>query len=350
MKKAIIVTVYNSENCGSYLQAYALKKTLEENNYQVSFLQRGTENTSHDFRKTVKKTFRNIRHLRFLSAFQTLKQWYCFEMAQRNFFVCTRNDDFYKEADLIVLGSDTIWNFESSYFSVNASIYTGADFVGKKVISYAASVGNTTLNTFADVIARSGRLGNVHTVLVRDSRTKSYVEKTTTHSANIVCDPTLLLTPKIFSTFERPYLYKQKCLLIYSFDEFEEDMKNAIVTYAREKNLIVVSLIRNFGWVDVIPITTPENMITYYANAQAVVTDTFHGTAFSLIYELPFVVIDKGKVKVHELLEAYSESKRLITTVFEFKKIINTKNVVGINGKLLENRLNSLRLLKKVLK
>lgn len=349
MKKAIIVTVYNSENCGSFLQAYAMMKTLMRMGYQVSFLKRSTKNTSHDFRKTIKKIVKHLHNLDFSKAISSWKQWYKFNVAQRAFNVCDLKDNCYRVADLIVLGSDTIWNFDSEYFVKNASRYTGSEFTRKKVISYAASVGNTSLEKFKSIVSNTGGLTNLESVLVRDKQTQIIVESTTSKKANIVCDPTLLLSKGDYNTFLCKYPHKQKCLVLYCFDDIDRDIRETIISYARNNNLIIASLIKYFSWADINPITCPENLITYYSNAVAVVTDTFHGTAFSINFGIPFAVIDRGKMKVKELLTAYNATDHEFSKVDEFEHIIDNMDFSLIKTRIQAIRTESLQLLKETI-
>lgn len=351
MKKAIIVTVYNSENSGSYLQAFALMKTLNSLCYQVRFLKRDTKNTSHDDSKTLKGILRSICRLNILSALRCWRQWHNFESAQRNFITCVKNDEYYNESDLIVLGSDTIWNFESAYFKRNASKYTGANFGNKKVISYAASVGNTSFFEFRSAVEKCGTLSNIKRILVRDSQTQGYVKSVLSIVPQIVCDPTLLLKPYDYKQFEDQarYPFKQKCLVLYCFKDIEIELRGKIISYARENDLKLVSLAGYFEWVDKNPDKCPENLITYYANAHTVITDTFHGTAFALNYSVPFVAIDRGKVKVKELLASCNSLERLLSNYNDFDTIVRNRNMEVSNSAVSSMREQSYAILKETL-
>ena len=60
--KLCIVTVYNSTNCGSYLQAYGLKYTLEKMGHEVSFLKTGVKKNRRTF---LRKAFRSVKKGKF---------------------------------------------------------------------------------------------------------------------------------------------------------------------------------------------------------------------------------------------------------------------------------------------
>ena len=90
-------------------------------------------------------------------------------------------------------------------------------------------------------------------------------------------------------------------------------------------------------------------MISYFSAAAAIVTDTFHGTAFSLIYEKPFAVKDAGKNKVSELLERYEESERLFSENTKLPQILSKENRVKVDVRYELLRCESLSLLTKAL-
>lgn len=321
MKKAIIITVYNSENCGSFLQAYAMKVTLENLGYEVAFLKREGKGTSHDLKNRLKVVFCQILHLHFGDAYYNAKRWFDFEKVQKTLPVCVKGDAFYNETELVILGSDTIWNFEDSYFSKNIERYLGVDIVGKKIVSYAASLGNTSKDTFGKAIGQNGKLANLNAILVRDQNTKSAVETLTSRNADVVCDPTLLNSSEIFE----PLAYSVKesdYLLLYYFDEPPQDLKNEIISFACKRKLKIISLITRRDWCNVFVPSSPQAMVSYYIKAKYVVTNTFHGCALSLLYGKPFAVHDEGKVKVTELMEGYNKTQHIFSDVEDLEKIL----------------------------
>lgn len=318
MKKAIIITVYNSENCGSFLQAYAMMKTLVDLGYEVAFLKRDIIGTSHDLKKRINDVIKQVIHLHLTEAYFNAKRWLDFNFVQKQLPVCEKGDTFYNAAELVVLGSDTIWNFDDSYFSKHIVRYLGIGISGKRIISYATSIGNTTIDTFHESIKQNGNLDNIHDILVRDKNTKNAVETLTNRQAEIVCDPTLLTHSEIFAplTF---HLREHNYLLLYYFDEPSEDLKNEIISLAREEKIKIISLITKRDWCDIFVPSSPQAMVSYYINAKYIVTNTFHGCALSLLYGKRFAVHDEGKVKVLELMEIYNQSKHIFSDAKDLK-------------------------------
>jgi hypothetical protein len=342
-KKVIVVTVHNSENCGSYLQAYAMQKTLQQMGYDVAFLYRDTKGTSHDRKRTWINAWALVKHLHFRDAVARIRQWQTYERLQSRFQTCNIGDNFCNEATSVVLGSDTIWNFGENYFRMTANRLLGTKLKEKQVIGYATSVGNTSAETFRKVADMHGGIDHISTLLVRDSHTQNILKDTYQRESQLVCDPTLLLQSKDYAEIssaphthiEHPYL------LIYYFGSIPEDIRIAIQQYAQTHQMKIVSLLKRRDWCDAFISSSPCNMVSCFAGASAVVTNTFHGCALSLIYQIPFAAHEEGKVKVKELLNTYESADRLftvgqnLTTILE-QKLNNTELIKSLARQSLE--------------
>lgn len=332
--KILIVTVYNSHNSGSFLQAYAMMSVLKKMGNNVKFLKRNTRGSSHDIRKVAKSVLFSLLKFNIGQSFYIIREWFVYDKLQKQFPVVNRNSSFYNETDCVVLGSDTIWNLDSKVLRTQASLYFGRDFLGKHVISYAASAANSKIEVFRNVVTKQGGLSNLEFIMVRDEHTKSLVEQTTNKKAYLVTDPTLIATRDDFESLKYEIKNKKPYVLLYCFGEFSAELILEIQSNARELGCDVISMPINRSWCNSSVMSSPQNMISYFDKAEAVITDTFHGTAFSLIYEKPFAVYDAGKNKVRELLKLYGEENRLFTTPERLKNILREKNTVVSSGRL----------------
>lgn len=330
-KKAVIVTVYNSENCGSYLQAYALKQILNQKGFEVAFYKRSTQETSHQFTAHIIPFLKAILKLKYQDALFIIGQWFKFEAAIRKFPKCTLKSHFTNEADILILGSDTLWNFDSSYFRKKFNIYSGRIFKGKNIITYAISTANTSLKTFKLTLA-DYKLSNISSFLVRDFHTKELVEQCTDKKATIVCDPTLLLSFNDYKPLIRNQKIPKAYILLYYFQSFNQEQQNYIIQYAKKHQLNIISLLTYREWCNKSIIASPQNMLFYFSHASYIITDTFHGTAFSLIFEKKFGVFDEGKNKVKELLITYHKTNHLFHDYKNLENTLNQENDVITNG------------------
>ena len=347
--KILIVTVYNSHNSGSYLQAYAMMIALKKMGHEVRFMEREIRGSSHDKKKVVKGVLTKTRNLHLGQAYYSMREWFVYEKEQKRLSIVPRKSTYYDEADCILLGSDTIWNFDSLLFSQYASTYLGSDFAGKHIISYAASAANTSLEQFENVVNKYGRLLNISTIMVRDKHTKELVEHTTNRAAVLVTDPTLLLSKEDYECHVIRLKTKRPYVLLYYFGNMPEPLKESIVSYANANGLDLVSMPSYRPWCNKSYISSPQNMVSLFMEATAIVTNTFHGTAFSLIFEKPFADHDVGKNKVKELLIRYGEESRLFTDPKDIAFLLTKQNNVVSSGLYETVRLESLRELKEAL-
>lgn len=325
-KKAIIVTVHNSENCGSFLQAFAMQKILQKIGYDVAFLFRDTKNTSHSKTRCLSSILYFLFHLKFSNAWNIFYQWITFESLHRKYFHQVKiNGKFASETDLIVLGSDTIWNFEDKYFYDTAERLLGCLFKGKSIISYAASLGNTSTDIFKEVVSNYGGLNHIKKILVRDSYSQRALKSAFNRDSQLVCDPTLLLPANDFEELCKSFHIEENYILLYYFGDVSTEIKDEIIRYSISHNLRIVSLIYKREWCDFFVPSSPINMISYFRKATAVITNTFHGCAFSLVFQKPFAVHEEGKVKVKELLDTYNSDERLFSDCGSISNILDKK-------------------------
>lgn len=348
--KVVIVTVYNSENCGSFLQAFALNKILCTNGFNVSFFKRETKGTSHHLSNRIIPIIKYLYRLDIKNAIFCLSQWFYFEKAiKKTFSTCTLKSKFISESKIIIIGSDTLWNFDVPYFKNRFHIYSGNLFNKKPIITYAISAANTSLSTFKQVLSNNKKL-NISFYLTRDVHTKELIEQCINKKVEIVCDPTLLLKPSDYKIFITKKHNTKPYLLLYYFEKITKEQENYINQYCKEHNLITISLLSNRKWCNKNIVASPQNMIYYFSNAECILTDTFHGCAFSLIYEKPFAVYDEGKNKVKELLSIYKKQSHLFSHYTDLSKTLNKTNDVISNGTFDTIREKSINILLKSIK
>lgn len=350
MEKVIIVTVYNSENSGSYLQAYALGYVLKNLGYEVAYYQRSSHGSSHAIKPHIIWSLKKLAKFKIKAAMYPLQTWWIYHKAQKVFPICTSTSSFYKEAKFVIIGSDTLWNFASDYFSNHAELYTGKPFMGKSVITYAISAANTEVEKFKSVIRGIRGLDNIDTILVRDEHTQTLVRSVCPQECDIVSDPSLLLLPDEYMPLEKQLQINKPYLLLYYFGKIEDALKVAITEYAQKNNLSIVSMSEVRSWAHKCVHSSPSNMVSYFKHATCILTNTFHGTAFSLIFGKRFAVYNCNSNKVRQLLCLYKQSYRLFSDAYLVESIFSYENNVHSSGIYDEQRNNSIRLLNNALK
>ena len=339
--KVGIVTVYQSYNCGSFLQAYAMQQTLEDFGCQPRFLKNKRTRRSrlwYRMMQAVKYVYagkpQRAKHL--------LKVYDNFRRAQRRLTVTAG----FTGIDTAVYGSDTIWNIDQKSFLNNWRRFYGADFNGRKIV-YAASVGDANEEKLLSHKQICSAVTDFDAIAVRDGATWSFVKACcgVDRHVDFVADPTMLLPVQTYEALA-PKLSGQGYILFYYFGAIPEYVKKQVREFADETNRKIVVFGEDDGWADAYVSNDPFLMLGYYKNADYVITNTFHGNVFSIIFNKQFISFGKEKQKVCDLLDTFGLSKRLLDTDAPFVSLFGEEiDYCQTNEKLASLRTHSLEYL-----
>lgn len=291
--QVLIVTLCKSLNAGAYLQAFALQEVLKQKNMHPVFLD------VYDFRQSVKRFHvmrkrrdRNLRGLLF-----NARKFAAFRRAEKRLnIVSTSTSQRFSAA---FLGSDEIWSTRNGSF-ISVPEFFGLKLNAEKRFSYAPSAGNTTLeDVLANPSIKDG-LQQLDLVSVRDSQTKAIAERFVTDSdVSLVLDPTFLYD---FAGVEEPVTLRQPYIAVYSYG-LDSGKIAEIREFAARRGCQTVSVSFNNDWCDVVMPSGPFEFLSVIRNADYVVTDTFHGSIFSIKYRRNLLCYAAQKNKVLELLK-----------------------------------------------
>lgn len=319
MKKNIkIITLYNSLNFGAYLQAFALQTFFENNNYNPSFYEVndgiGIELVKHIIGKDIRKTPLNY--------IQYKKYKKCWK------FLNIDNSGI-ETAQACVIGSDEIWNVKNSSF-YHAPEYFGLNINNKNIISYAPSANITTSYNLREFDSNLN-FEKFSSISVRDKKTLNLVKSMSSKDVTLVIDPTMLIDD--YSKYETNIEIKDKYILVYGYI-FSKDEIELIKQLSKKTGYRLYSIGMPQMWCHKQITATPFEFLSYIKNAEMIVTETFHGTIFSILYNKNFAAFVNHKSKLEDLLERFdlktrdvSENKNLVS-VLEEK--IDYKKVNGI--------------------
>lgn len=318
-RHAHIVTYHNSYSYGACLQAYATQAALEKLGFNVCFVDYHNQYEGDSLGKSawsllargnlrgaVSTGLRNVLGYRRYN----LKAFDAHHTTVPKTTICSRSiDDFQDlESDLLVVGSDQMWN---------ASISGGLDpaFLldfgrANRRISIATSMGNYSFSQKdAETVRRC--LSRFTAISVRERHAKEQVDAIMGGDAFICLDPTLLLEADDWRDFaERPKgVGDERYLLVFTVDNHPERAWRVWNHHARELGIPIYRIANNLVPVSHVDRTlrgvTPQEFVWLVDHAAFVVTDSFHGTAFSLNLETPFTVIPNkhgNNVRMTELL------------------------------------------------
>ncbi|WP_099361188.1 polysaccharide pyruvyl transferase family protein [Fredinandcohnia onubensis] len=316
MKKVGISTVHTGFNYGSALQAYASKVVLNELGYQgINISLKGSLIKGRDVR--LKKVA--VIAIRLLRQPHNIKKrinvysdnmskpysehskelFNIFRQKQIQPFHCTWNqlkrlaksDDF----KAFLCGSDQIWNAEALY--VDPQYYLR--FAPKeKRIAFAPSFGRDKVADYnKNIITKY--IKDIPNLSVREESGVSIIKELTNKDAAHLIDPTLLLDGSKWDKYlelQEDLSDSKKYILAYFLNEPSDYAKEYIKKLAQKNKLKVIALPYQrevTDWFDIAPDAGPVEFVQYVKNASYVCTDSFHGTAFAVNYEVPFYTFER---------------------------------------------------------
>ncbi|RCJ23302.1 hypothetical protein A6S26_01740 [Nostoc sp. ATCC 43529] len=307
-----ILTFHHVTNYGATLQACALWTFLNSQGYDVEIIDYRPLNIVWKYLRPLiplkkpEKVLVNIprawKMRRFLLSYMKLSP---------KKFYDKKGLEYYRDKyDVVICGSDQIWcldsfrGFDSAFF---------LDFVNKETtrkISYAASFGNTVkLGNYHETICNL--IDQFQTILVRDSNSANIINNECNQKAIKVLDPTFLIKYDAIKTSPK---IPGKYILLYFHAAIEPEEEEFIKSLAKSENLTIVSVDEPNKIAQInLESASPQEWVGLYSEASYIVTNTFHGTIFSIIFQKPFNVFLRSEKqnKVTDLLRDLNLEHRI---------------------------------------
>ena len=348
-----ILTHHFIANFGAFLQAYALQEILKREfpNDEVYII---------NYVHLKHWIINNGGWFRFYHKRETLSAWWqkahlpwTFHKARKKHMnltkLCLSADDVNKLGlDVIVVGSDEVWNFNDP--KSDAAIKFGKGLKCGKLISYAPSVGNSTASGKMPTYVTEG-IKDFKAISVRDSLGQHLVETITGLKPVKVLDPTFLFNFPDASV-ELP---NKDYILFYYAEHLPDSVKRQVLEYAKENGLAVYGAGEcDKEYTDVTVNLTPFQWVQMFRNARFVITGTFHGVALSIENSKQFKVFltQKNRIKkVNDLLDSLGIENRNIDDcyVFNLEKQEKEIDYPKVNKVIAEKRMKSLDFLRKAI-
>lgn len=246
------------------------------------------------------------------------------------------------QIDAVVVGSDQVWR---PLYNPGCLYDTFLEFAsGLKVIklAYAASFGVDTWEFTAEQTRRCRELiRNFKAVSVREISAVSLCKDHLGSDATPVLDPTLLLSREEYAAVcSSVPVNTANYVCCYLLDgSFEQ--KKMIEDFAKQNHLQVVL----FSAHDALTYSV-EEWLALFRDATCVITDSFHGTVFSIIFQKEFYTLlnsSRGATRFESLLSQFALQSRVVTRIGAQHPPIDWVSVEMHRSKLIESSLNFLR-------
>lgn len=294
-----ILTFHRAANYGAVLQVYALQHYLLSKGYDTEIIDYKCNSIEHvhsplyflycrGWLKKCKQFLRSIIKSKKRRLFNHFIDEHLRLSKTRNITKDSIQETAAESYDVIIAGSDQIWN---PYLTNNDTTYL-LDFVSSKVIkiSYAASIGVAQLPSACHITYRK-LLKKFDAVSVREKQGQLLLNNICKKNYKIMLDPTLLLSSEDWKRFmvNPPY---NNYILLYTIKPDKKLEKYALeAAKKKQMPLIYISdtLLRRKKII-YIPYATPEEWVGLFAGASYIITNSFHGTAFSISFNKKFII------------------------------------------------------------
>jgi polysaccharide pyruvyl transferase WcaK-like protein len=295
-------------NCGSYLQAFALKNFVK--------LHHPTATVSILDTTTVIRVIKGLidgRYVPLQTIFRYIDLWKSISTSIK------------KSYDVIIIGSDVVWS--EQVFLLPLKKYTEKYFnIGlnaSKVITYAVCCTNTVKKDLT--YHQQWGIYRLDVCSVRDIHTKKLVKDITGKNPAHVLDPTFLID---WTQHEVPINFKDYILLyIYNNDKnTSRQMAIVVKELSRKTGKKILQIMgHRLSWADEYYPATPLEFLSFMKNASYVITNTFHGTVFSIIYKKKFISFPEQHKVENILSQLGIEPYKMCTDYKEVDKKLSRK-------------------------
>lgn len=300
-----ILTFHNVINYGAVLQAYALQQKLREIGYESEIID--YENAY--FKKSYAPFFLSQKSLKKLLyacfayfdnrakviRFSKFRQHYL-QLSKMKYTVenIAQSNQHY---DRFLVGSDQVWNLNLTHHDPTYFLDFCMD--ANKKCSYSASVGS---NVLPDSLLRTIRryLSDFRRISTREEETAQLLTSILNRDVDVMIDPVFLLNHKDWNAFAALPKISQKYILVYKLNE-KQNVFSCAKLLSQQTGLPVVSLQAPYRRI---PHkfrkerrTSPQEFVGWFQNAEYVLTDSFHGTAFSILFQKKFLSFLQGETQ-----------------------------------------------------
>lgn len=345
--KVGIMTMHRILNYGSYMQALSLKRMVESLGHEVVFVDYRPGKSIYDltqppnkikdkikksilWKKAIEFYQKYILHIKLISDEELLKMK-SFEDSYKVLGVA-KKPQYNTKVDVLIIGSDEVFNCLQDNEIVGYSMELfGKNHKAKKLVSYAASFGYTTyqsLTNFGKEEEIGEFLKKFDALSVRDNNSCTLVTKLTGKTPQLHLDPVLVGYAEKLEWLD---VDMAGHIVVYGYaNRFSEEEGKQIQEFARKKGLKTVALCEPQSFCDESIRCRPDEILSYFKNAAYVITDTFHGSIFSVINHIPFVAFCRetaqknvtNREKLVDLLERLGLTDRLYNSETNLEEIL----------------------------
>lgn len=357
--KVAFITIHFGYNFGSIFQTIATKRILEESGVEpicINYIPpRYTE--KRYWKDGSSSLIRFIRRLLFYPIHLVSKRNYSQYLAKHCPLsnVIYAEDDFQKlcpQADIYMTGSDQVWNYKHNEGLDKHYFFDG--IIGKK-IAFASSIGMVDLpNDYANYMKHV--LASFSAISVREESAIDILSSWGIQCTQLI-DPTFLVNKKSWTQYASKRLYNQPYLFVYLPYNVSDKgiVYQTVRKIADKENLKVIT----YSWDNrkddmadmTITFADPGDVLSLFIYASQVVTNSFHGTAFSINLNKQFwsYMPSHFSTRLRSVLNLFDLENRMLEGVISEDNINKTIDFTEVNCVLNKEREKARHFIKEAL-
>lgn len=335
-KKIGVCTIHSTFNYGALLQAYATVQYLNSIGHNVELVNYVNKYIDDQLKISYKQDGKAIGYLKTFIRNVFFGRLKYAGMALKNVDqLCPYSSIKYRDIkefenakyDILVSGSDQVWNpnvtgeFDPFFFLLRGQ--------AKKRVSIASSLGSYKIKE-KDIPFLQEALSNYDYISVREKFAKDQLQQFVKKEIKILMDPTFLLDKNFWINnfaIKSKYSNKTQPYILTYFAGGNKEKHRKIIREYKEKTGLPVWTIQysNYTWKESskkILGASIEDFVALIANADLVITDSFHGTAFSLNLERNFISLtNENPVRVRAILSLINIENRIDMSVDDYCEV-----------------------------
>ena len=342
-KKIALLNIQQCNSHGAVLLAYALEKILISGGYEV-------QNINYKYagriveKSLLKKIYKTI-------IYKCKKQWHLgdsnrkvlgmpikseyslqkqkFDEFRKNNLHLTRKisdvyDSILQQFDIFIVGSDVVWKPEIVACEDREIYFLRSVPENALKIAYAASIGTDDEEILQKFDQKyQGAFDKFDYISVREQSMIPFLKKYTIKNIVNVIDPVFLLEPDDYISIEKDSLrnvHKKTYVYVYLIGANETAVREANKFAKKHSLSILLDLNESFQYSELVTVNAesaisagPAEFLYNIRNAEYVITDSFHASSFSLIFNINFCVFKRGKISVRmsDLLSKFKLKNRM---------------------------------------
>lgn len=346
--KVGIITIYDSANIGSFIQALSVQEIIKLHGDEPYFIKIRNKSTSFFIHmgwyqlktihsvssavriiKSVIKTLPQI-HERYIRYKKYKRDWGVF-----NHLVSVKKSK-YLNLDVLLIGSDEIWN--TTHPSLRNKLLYGEGVKARRKYGFAVSTGDMSANGWNAYPRFLNSIRNLDAIFARDEQTIKTLRNYQINVEGLLPDPTLQIDiRKYLSSDNDSVLCEEKYLAVYAYEMSDQAIKY-IRKFAQENSLKIVAISLPHSWCDIYLNCSPLKASAAFKYAEYVYTSTFHGTILSMLYHKQFLV-QPAKAKTNDLLNQFDMTDFLFNDDMSYesfcKKLQQVRDYIAFEKSLI---------------